>query len=68
MFAELEKKYGLTYSFEDAGKALQKAVELMSRPGLKEEWKEKRQQLLSDKIDVAEFMLDFINHCSSPKG
>lgn len=57
---EEEEKYGLVYNFtestEDQEKSLQKAVELLSTPGLREEWQERRNKLLQDTIDVTAFM------------
>lgn len=60
IFSELEHKYGLIYSFHTNGAAVQKAIELLSKPGLKNEWEQKRKTLLSEKIDVASFLLHFI--------
>jgi len=59
-FIELEQKYGLIYCFRDSKEAIQKAVELASRPDLKQDWAIKRQRLLADKIDVTQFMVSFI--------
>ena len=56
-FIELEQKYGLIYSFQDLGLALDKALELLRRPGLKKEWAARRSRLLADKIDVTAFMV-----------
>ncbi len=61
-FVELEKKYDLIYSFNDTERALQKAVELIRIPDLKEQWVKKREALLSDKIDFTQFMVDFIEN------
>lgn len=63
VFAELEKKYELIYSFSETGRAVRKAIDLISKPGIKEEWGQKRQRLLADKIDVNRFILDFIERC-----
>ena len=64
-FTELERKYDLLYSFCELDKAIQKAVELIQQPDVKEQWAKKRQRLLADKIDVTQFMIDFIE--SYPK-
>lgn len=61
-FIELEKKYDLIYSFREPDKAIKKALELIQQPDLKEKWAKKRQRLLSDKIDVTQFMVDFIEN------
>ena len=61
---EQEEKYGLIYCFSDPqtgqSQALAKAVELLQRPHLREEWRGKRGRLLADKTDVTQFMVDFI--------
>lgn len=58
---EEEIKYGLVYNYKlDAQSQLQsieKAVELMKNPGLKNEGIQKRKKLLRDKINVTEFMV-----------
>jgi len=59
---EEEDKYGLIYSFRDPDKAIQKAQELLQQPDLKKQWAKKRQRLLTDKIDVTQFMIDFIEN------
>ena len=61
IFKALEQQYGLIYSFVESEQAVSKAIELMGQPNLKEEWAIKRQRLLSDKIDVAQFLADFID-------
>lgn len=61
-FIELENKYDIIYSFRDTKQAIQKAIELIKQPDLKEQWTKKRQKLLSDKIDFTKFMTDFIEN------
>jgi predicted glycosyltransferase len=61
-FIELEQKYGLIFNFNDPDKAINKAIELIQKPYLKEEWKKKRENLLKDKIDVTAFMVWFIEN------
>lgn len=61
-FNELEQKYGLIYNYREPDKALEKAVELIQKPGLKEKWKHKREILLKDMIDVTAFMAWFIEN------
>jgi predicted glycosyltransferase len=61
-FIELEHKYGLVYCFDDPAKAIAKALELIKQPDLKERCSRQRRQLLTDKTDVASFMVDFIEH------
>lgn len=59
-FIELEREYGLIFCFEEAAKSIDKALELIQQPNLKELWAAKRRKLLTDKIDVAEYMAQFI--------
>jgi uncharacterized protein len=61
---EQQEKYGLVFNYteseEDQQKAIAKGVELLSTPGIKEEWQEKREMMLAEKIDVTEWLVDFI--------
>ena len=61
---EQENKYGLVFNYteslEDQQKSIQKGVELLTTPGVKEEWQKKRERMLSDKIDVTAFMVWFV--------
>ena len=63
---EQEEKYGLICCFYDPqtgqSEALGKAVELLQRPHLKEEWRGKRGRLLADKIDVTQFVMDLVEN------
>jgi predicted glycosyltransferase len=61
---EEEEKYGLVYNFsntEDLSKKIvDKALELLKNPNLKQEGKLKREALVKDKIDVTAFMIQFV--------
>lgn len=61
---EEEEKYGLVFNFsnrEDTNKKVfDKALELLKNPNLKQEGKIKRETLIKDKIDVTEFMIQFV--------
>jgi hypothetical protein len=63
---EQEEEYDLLYTFSNPDTcekdALNKATELLENETLREEGKKKREKLLSDKIDVTEFMVDFIKN------
>lgn len=65
---EEEGKYGLIYRFstqkQDQERAFRKAIQLLEKPDLKNEWVKKRERLLNDKIDVTQFMVDFIEKYS----
>ena len=59
---EIENKYGLVYIILEPKKAIAKAIELIQQPDLKEQWAQKRKQLLADKVNMAELMVDFIEN------
>lgn len=59
-FIELEQKYNLIYSFQNAEQAIQKSFELIKQPDLKTQWANKLQKLIEDKINVTHFLTDFI--------
>jgi predicted glycosyltransferase len=61
---ELEHRYDLTYGIsttkpEDLLKTIDR---LLKMENIKETWREKRSRLLSEKIDVTEFMTDLIHN------
>jgi hypothetical protein len=53
---EQEARYGLVSNIDDPVEALNKAEELLRRPGLKKEFSEKRSRLLADKDDVTQII------------
>jgi predicted glycosyltransferase len=61
---ELEDKYELLFRFgesdEEVQQALDKAIDLCLKPEIYEEWQEKRDNMLHDKINVCEWMMNFI--------
>lgn len=61
---EQEEKYNLVFNFHDektmGQKSLEKALKLLENQNLKLEGKEKRIKLLNEKIDLTQFMVDFI--------
>ena len=63
---EEEEKYGLVFNFsespEDQIKSIEKGVELLANPNIKEEWQKKRVKFLNDKIDVTGFLTWFIEN------
>jgi len=63
---EQEERYGLVYNFSNPEvaqkQAVGKALELLQRNDLKEEWQLKRERLLKDKADVTQFISDFIEN------
>lgn len=62
-FVELENKYKLIYGYDrGSDQVMEKAIELVTNPNIKSEWKSKREKLLKDKIDITVFMLWFIEN------
>jgi len=59
-FLELRDKYGLLYFYPDQNQALEKAISILEDKNSKNEWRKRRERLLSDKIDVTTWMTDFI--------
>ena len=61
---EEERDYDLVYNFKLDGpsqeRSIEKALELLQDPGLKEKGREKQKRLLNDKIDVTAFLVWFI--------
>jgi len=67
-FIELEKDYGLMFSFNDFKQAFNKTKELLGMKELKEKWQKKRLKLFSDKIDVTAMMVKMVeNYQKKPK-
>lgn len=59
-FLELRDKYGLLYFYPNQDQALEKAISILEDKNSKNEWRKRREKLLSDKIDVMAWMVDFI--------
>lgn len=61
----LEERYGLLFNFaeseSDQVKAIEKGIELLNKPELKEVWKMKRDAMLSERIDVTAFLYWFVS-------
>lgn len=68
---EQQEKYGLCYCYSESDKdqklAIEKSIELLQMPGLKEKWKKRRDKMLADKIDVTAFMVWFIENYPESK-
>jgi uncharacterized protein len=57
---EQEAKYDLIYRFSEQEKGFGKALELLEHEYLRDEWEVKRQRMLSENINVTNWMVDFI--------
>jgi len=56
---ELETRYALTYGIPagEPSRLMERTEELLARPGLKVEWKAKRDMMLREKIRLTDFMV-----------
>ena len=61
-FIELENKYKLIFNYRNPDDAIQKAIELIQNSDIKRDWNKKRNKLLNDKIDIASFMVWYIEN------
>lgn len=61
---ELERKYGLCYSFlpEQQEAFFDKINELLALPDLKGVWQQRRQKMLAEKIDYTRFLVWFVEN------
>ena len=57
---DLEKNYGLLYTFSNREQALEKAVEFLADGKIKDKWQRRRERMLSEKMNVANFITEFI--------
>ena len=66
---ELEHTYGLTYGFKvgDEEAIINKIYELLSLENMSKNYQEKRKKMLSEKIDVTEFLEWFISNYPKSK-
>ena len=60
VFMELRDRYDLLYFYATQQQGLQKAMELLKDRDSKRRWLEKRERLFKEKINVTEWMTDFI--------
>lgn len=59
---EEEKKYELIYRTTDFDKIMQLTSDLLSRNNLKDEWIKKRDLLIKDKIDLTDYLINYIEN------
>lgn len=67
-FIELNETYGLLFNYNNSDKALNKAIELVQSPSVKNDWGKKGEQLLKDKFDVTSFIVKFVEKLCDQKG
>jgi len=63
---EEEAKYNLVFNFSESLKdqklSIKKGIELLRKPDVKKEWRNKSQKMILDKIDVTAFMVWFVEN------
>ncbi len=63
---EQQNKYGLCYKFDETEEgqraAIKKGIELLNIPFIKKEWAIKRDRMLSEKINVTDFLVWFVEN------
>ncbi|WP_202320060.1 DUF354 domain-containing protein [Archaeoglobus neptunius] len=59
-FVELRDRYDLLFFYADHDTAVEKATELLESDNTKREWQKKREKLIRDKVDVAEWVTQFV--------
>jgi len=59
---EEEARFGLLFSFRNSAGVIEKAIELLNNPALKEEFQLRQRKMLSEKIDVTAFLVWFIEN------
>ena len=59
-FIELEEKYDLMYSYNDFNLMMAKINDLLKIQDLKSQWSVKVNKMLRDKVDLTQWILDFV--------
>lgn len=55
-FKRLRDRYDILHFYADQQEALHDAIEILTTPGTKKAWQEKRQRLLNECVDVTAWM------------
>ena len=64
---ELEEKYGLVYTVQKREDGLKKVTEILEKESYRKEWHLKREKMLTEKIDVVDFMVNTVETYSNIK-
>jgi uncharacterized protein len=64
-FIDLENKYKLIYNLTDFDKVKELSLEILSNKSIKDIWRERRDKFLQDKIDIVDYMVNFIEKYNS---
>ena len=61
-YLEQEERYGLVYCYNNATGLVEKAISLLRTPGTRDEFKQRRQIMLDENIDVTSFLIWFVEN------
>jgi hypothetical protein len=61
-FIDLENKYKLMYNLTDFNKVKEIALGIISDKNIKDVWKVRKDKFLEDKIDIVDYMVNFIEN------
>jgi len=61
-FIELENKYNLIYNLTNIKDVIKISTKIILDKNIKNIWREKREKLLKDKLDIVDFMVEYIEH------
>jgi predicted glycosyltransferase len=64
-FQELQNKFSLLFCFDNYEKSKNTIEYLVTTPGIKNEWQQRRRTLLNSKIDASQYMLEECLHLKS---
>jgi len=64
---EQEIKYGLIFSFRDFKGVLEKALELLNQRDSKKEFKQRKERMLAEKIDLTAYLVWFVENYPESK-
>lgn len=64
-FIELENGYGLMFNNSNSQNAIKNALELIKQKDIKNEWRKKSDRLLSEKVDITQFMSKYLENYPS---
>ena len=68
-FDDMSQNYGIIETYSDEYTAISRAIELLGNGKTKGEWQRKRQEMLTEKIDVTHFMSKLVeSYANSGKG
>lgn len=63
---DLQERYNLVFNYDESEsgqkQAIEKGIEILSTPGMKDLWKERREKMLEDQIDNSAFLTWFVEH------